>query len=51
MWERHNILPTRARFFISSPEKTENVQKFKKKSSQVAISLQFSSSYFMKRFK
>ena len=28
MLKRHNILPTRARFFISSAGKIENVQEF-----------------------
>ena len=29
MWKRHNILPTRTSFFISSAGKIKSVQRFK----------------------
>ena len=41
MSKRHNILPTRTSFFISSAGKIECVQEFKKKKAfRVAVSLQ-----------
>ena len=40
MSKRHNILPTRTSFFISSAGKIESVQEFKIKTFRVAVLLQ-----------